>query len=229
MAQINSLLKQAIRTFTCRKDVFHQNLEILHAVLDKITADDVDLQPQFMKESLWARPNKAPVTYIDIFEDSNVSLGIFILKPGMRLPLHDHPQMYGLIKVIAGTIKISSFSLKIEVQGKQTLPHTTRMESESVIAEKNVDVIVDVNSEPCILDPYKGNLHEIESVNGPAAFLDVLAPPYKIPITGNGPRICTYYKVINEIEPHIFKLEKMEAPSWYWNDTFPYTGPSVIF
>uniref|UniRef100_A0A1Y1JVC2 2-aminoethanethiol dioxygenase n=1 Tax=Photinus pyralis TaxID=7054 RepID=A0A1Y1JVC2_PHOPY len=225
MSQMSALFKQAITTFTCKKEIFHQNLEILHAVLDKITADDVDLHPQFMKESLWMRPNKAPVTYIDIFEDDKVSMGVFILKPGMRLPLHDHPQMYGLIKVIAGTIRITSFSLYTELLSENQ--HKNRLESDSVMAERNLEMVADASSEPCMLDPNKGNLHEIESVGGPAAFLDVLSPPYRTPITGNGPRLCTYYKVIKEMEPHIFKLEKIEAPSWYWNDTFPYTGPQV--
>ncbi|KAK4875194.1 hypothetical protein RN001_011616 [Aquatica leii] len=213
-------------TFTCKKEIFHQNLEILRAILDKITADDVDLHPQFMRDSLWNRPNKAPVTYIDIFEDRNVSMGIFILKPGMRLPLHDHPEMYGLIKVLTGTVKITNFSLRKDY-AHEHYSHSINAPSH-ITVERNADLIVDNSSEPCILDPLVGNLHEIESVEGPAAFLDVLAPPYETEIIGNGQRKCTYYKILKEIAPRIFKLEEINAPSWFWNDTYPYTGPQIL-
>ncbi|KAF5276274.1 hypothetical protein FQA39_LY06623 [Lamprigera yunnana] len=167
-------------TFTCRKEVFYQNLEILRAVLDKTTADDVDLHPQFLTESLWNRSNKAPVTYVDIYEDRNLSMGIFILKPGMRLPLHNHPQMYGLLKVLAGTVKITSFSLSRDVpEEKPMQSNNINQPLSSIIVERNSDLIVDSASEPILLDPFKGNLHEIESVGGSAAFLDILSPPYE--------------------------------------------------
>ena len=32
----------------------------------------------------------------------------------------------------------------------------------------------------CLLSPAESNIHKIESVGGPAAFLDILAPPYNI-------------------------------------------------
>ncbi|KAF5285687.1 hypothetical protein FQR65_LT13072 [Abscondita terminalis] len=200
-SQIGALFKQAMLTFTCKSEIFHQNLEILRAILDKTTSDDVDLHPQFMQESLWGRPNKAPATYIDIYEDKNLSMGIFILKPGISIPLHDHPQ----------------------IAGEQ---HSEN--SNGITAERNVDLIVDSASEPCVLDPFNGNLHEIESVGGPAAFLDVLAPPYHTNIFGNGPRKCTYYKILKEIAPKRFKLEEISAPSWFWSDTYPYTGPQIF-
>ena len=100
MNQINAVFRQAVVTFTCNREVFQQNLDLLKNLLNKIGARDVNLNPRFMGEQLWNSPGKAPVTYIDIVENNVLTMGVFVLKPGMRLPLHDHPQMYGLIKVL---------------------------------------------------------------------------------------------------------------------------------
>lgn len=229
--QMSVLFKQAVTTFTCKKELLYSNLEILKAVLDKTTASDVDLHPQFMNHSLWTRPNKAPVTYVDIYENETLSMGIFILKPGMKLPLHDHPQMYGLLKVIAGTIKITSFSLHTEKTLKcigKSCKHPSSEYPMTVIAERNPDILADSLSETCILEPDKGNLHEIESIGGPAAFIDILAPPYETEIPDYGARKCTYFSVVKELAPQVCKLEEINSPSWFWNDVHPYTGLEIF-
>lgn len=240
---ISAVIKQAITTFSCGKEVFYKNLEVLTSLLDKTRATDVDLHPQFMSEQLWKRKNKAPVTYVDIYDDPNLSVGIFILKPGMKLPLHDHPHMYGLIKVIAGVIKITSFSLNTEATRKaggagfKSKTNWTfvidfflgdNFFRNELTAELNSEVLATSESSSCVLEPEKGNLHEIESVGGPAAFIDILSPPYETYIPNVGPRKCSYYKLVKELAPKVFKLEETGSPSWYWNDTFPYTGPQLL-
>lgn len=241
---ISAVIKQAITTFSSAKEVFHKNLEILTSLLDRTIATDVDLHPQFMSEQLWKRKNKAPVTYVDIYEDPNLSVGIFILKPGMKLPLHDHPHMYGLIKVIAGVIKITSFSVNTEatrmVAGNQIEFKTTgnfitdvfldenKYYRNQLLAELNCDMLASADTGSCILEPEKGNLHEIESVGGPAAFIDILSPPYETYIPNVGPRKCSYYVIVKELTGNVFKLEETASPSWYWNDTFRYTGPQLV-
>lgn len=59
---------------------------------------------------------KVPVTYVHVFKDRNVSIGTFVLREGAEIPLHDHPCMHGLLKVIYGQVKIQSYTL----QQKQT-------------------------------------------------------------------------------------------------------------
>lgn len=39
---------------------------------------------------------------MQIYEDLDVTICVFILKRGVRLPLHDHPGMCGLLKVGVG-------------------------------------------------------------------------------------------------------------------------------
>ncbi|CAH0555495.1 unnamed protein product [Brassicogethes aeneus] len=233
LSHIGSVLRQARVTFTCSKDLLYQNIEILKALLDKTTSEDVNLSSQFQSEELWKRPNKAPVSYIDIFEDDNFTVGIFVLRPGMKLPLHDHPEMFGLIKVISGKIKVRSFSMVQNETGgskgffKKTFFKDSVLKSNVVVVEKCDDIILDKNSESCILEPDIKNLHEIESVDGPAAFIDILSPPYDTEIPLVGPRKCNYYSTLSQVSQNVFKLQKVGCPSWYWTDSFQYTGPDL--
>lgn len=233
-SHINTVLKQALTTFTCKSELFKTNLSVLTTLLDKVKPEDVNLNSQFSEASFWSLPNKAPVSCIDIYEDKNVTLGIFVLKPGGQLPLHNHPEMYGLIKVLLGKIKITSYSLNTE--NTQLIdegvsngdPSINRFYRKSIVVAELVSTeIVDVNSEPCLLEPNHKNLHKIESIDGPAAFLDILAPPYMTQIADNGKRQCSYYKVINQAAPHVFKLQEIRSPPWYWCDEQPYTGPKL--
>lgn len=240
---ISAVIKQAITTFSSTKELFYKHLETLTSVLDKTRANDVDLHPQFMSEQLWKKKNKAPVTYVDIYDDPNLSVGIFILKPGMKLPLHDHPHMYGLIKVIAGVVKITSFSLNTEATKKaggnivnefcflyfiNLFIGDNNFFYKELTAELSSEIFATSDTGSCILEPEMGNLHEIESMSGPAAFIDILSPPYETYIPNVGPRKCKYYKIIKELAPKVFKLEETGSPSWYWNDTYPYTGPQLL-
>ena len=51
---------------------------------------------------------------------------------------------------------------------------------ELFMAEQSGVINVTPDSTCCILSPSQSNIHKIESVGGPAAFLDILAPPYNI-------------------------------------------------
>lgn len=223
---ISAVIKQAITTFTCKSEVFSSNLHTLKCLLDKTTATDINLNPDFLTETLWKIKDKAPVTYMKIYEDHAVSVGVFILSPGMKLPLHDHPEMYGLIKVLAGTVRLKSFSVQYSELDQFELGHS--LYPPIITAECTGKELVNSASSCCTLEPTKSNLHEIESVDGPAAFLDILSPPYETDIPNKGPRKCSYFKVLNQLSPKTCILEETPSPSWYWTDVSPYAGPELL-
>lgn len=233
-SHISNLIKQASTTFSCNPEIFMQNLEILKNLIDKTTAEDVNLHPEFATESLWKRPNKAPVTFIDIFDHNKFTVGIFILKPGMKLPLHNHPHMYGLIKVLMGKVKVTSYSINTEKTNQidsrnfgGTGFSLNRFRSKNIITAECVSQdIVDTSDGCCVVEPNNNNLHEIESIDGPAAFIDILAPPYETVIPGIGVRKCSYYSILSQVNDNVYKLQEISSPSWYWSDSFPYTGPN---
>lgn len=99
-------------------------------------------------------------------------------------------------------------------------------------------------SGPCLLTPLRDNLHHIDAVEGPAAFLDILAPPYS-PDDG---RDCQFYKVLQTVaeggtdgksndEQQGEEKEKEEEtwlleipqPEDFACSGEPYPGPAVSF
>ncbi|XP_061764689.1 2-aminoethanethiol (cysteamine) dioxygenase a isoform X2 [Nerophis ophidion] len=98
-------------------------------------------------------------------------------------------------------------------------------------------------SGPCLLTPQRDNLHQVEAVDGPAAFLDILAPPYD-PDAG---RDCHYYRVLQiQVDPagtgekgnqdqqeekegkeNEMWLLEVSQPEDFWCGGEPYPGPVV--
>lgn len=217
---VTTVLKFALTTFRSKPEAFESNLEKLIELFNKTRSNHVNLHPMFMKESTWEVPSKAPMTYIGIFKNDILNMGIFILKHDMKLPLHNHPNMYGLLKVIAGTVKIKSFSIKSERS-----VGTDDNERLFIVANQNEDVIANSESGCCRLDPLRGNIHEIETIGGPAAFIDILSPPYDTYNPDMSARRCSYFRVTKENKPNEFDLEEISIPSWFWSDSFTYLGP----
>ena len=58
---------------------------------EKIQEKDVALDTEIKKVK-----SDAPVTFINIYEGDVFTLGIFIIRKGNSLPLHDHPGMFGV-------------------------------------------------------------------------------------------------------------------------------------
>ncbi|XP_014394237.1 PREDICTED: 2-aminoethanethiol dioxygenase [Myotis brandtii] len=101
---------------------------------------------------------------------------------------------------------------------------------------KRLSTIIDTAaSGPCILTPHRDNLHQIDAVDGPAAFLDILAPPYD-PDDG---RDCHYYRVLEPVRAkeasgstcdlprEVWLLETPQADD-FWCEGEPYPGPKVV-
>ena len=48
------------------------------------------------------------ITYMHIHEEPSFSIGVFILPPRCEIPLHDHPGMSVLSRVLSGSLEIFS-------------------------------------------------------------------------------------------------------------------------
>lgn len=75
---------------------------------------------------------------------------------------------------------------------------------------------------PCMLDPEIGNIHQVEALDGPAVFFDLLTPPYNVMLPNIGPRRCRFFKEVNN-----HKLSVVSHHKGYWNDEAPYKGPRI--
>jgi hypothetical protein len=96
-------------------------------------------------------------------------VGLFFLPRGERIPLHDHPDMHVYMRVLHGTLHVTSY---------------TRVTAD--LARRTADQDLDETSPVWLVEPHRDNLHTLHARTD-VAFLDVLRPPY---VAG---RVCTYY------------------------------------
>ncbi|KAL1137638.1 hypothetical protein AAG570_009334 [Ranatra chinensis] len=224
---MEAIRKQAVLTFSKNGvgSVFEENLKKLHSLMNGLTSAEVNLDHRLLSTAVNAQPHRnykgAPVTYIEILNDTSVTINMFVLRAGSKLPLHDHPLMYGICKIVHGRVRVRNYSLISDVTA-------TLDRHSNVFAYREPDLVVDERDDAVLLTPEKRNLHEIEAIDGPAAFVDVLAPPYRTPVNGFGPRPCHYYQ---ELDPEdkdsgpVRQLAKTAKAPGYWTDYAPYLGP----
>ena len=166
-----------------------------------------------------------PITYHHIAEDAEVSLGVFVLPAGASIPLHNHPGMTVLSRVLAGRLALRSFDW---VEGDAP-PWPSTWRDATLVA----DAVLTAGAPAASLRPASGgNIHSFTAVGGPAAVLDLLAPPYRPDAEG---RDCTYYE---EAPPAPgtraptrpgtrARLRAVEAPPWFTVERAPYHGVEV--
>lgn len=235
---IQRVAVQALQTFSVHRGTssFLENLAKLRSLVSHLTKRDIHFDENLVEddEIYRAGEGKPPITYIALHEDDVFSLGVFVVKGGARLPLHDHPGMHGVIKVIHGKLRIRSYSA---VGTAESVPPDIRdslkpWQRHLVVPVKlYADMEVDEKSESCMLTPVDGNYHEVSSVGGPAAFLDILSPPYNE--SHSVRRECHYYAELTDAKPPLNGhsdqqyLVQIPQPSEFWGDSASYLGPGI--
>lgn len=265
MAAIQKVAKQAwniFRVFIRDKSGNHEHIRSLQEALTAIRASDLNIETtrdqegveQDLASSPAASPpsaaaggdfaRTAPVGYMHIFEDGVMTMGVFIIREGGRIPLHNHPGMHGLLKVLYGNIKIKTFSTVTEDWAKfpapqfEGFPANEPPKSHLLVPTRlGIDQYLTSSSEAAVLTPREENYHSLESVGGTAAFLDILSPPYD-PVIG---RDCYYFKELKALETTsssiqtsadnksstISWLMEVSQPDEFWCDEVDYPGSDV--
>ncbi|XP_038816836.1 2-aminoethanethiol dioxygenase-like [Salvelinus namaycush] len=238
---VQKIARQALVTFrnpsSFGDKAFLGNQCKLQSLMTEIRAADLKIPPRKVDSASTPLPHNPPVTYMHICETDEFSMGVFLLKSGASIPLHDHPGMYGMLKVMYGKVRITCFdrldkssSVASDTQfNPPLLPFQRGALRRSILG--SVGEFTE-ESGPCILTPDRNNLHQIDAVDGPTAFLDILAPPYD-PDDG---RDCHYYKVLQSAPDSEDKkadgqkevwLMEVSQPSEFWCGGEPYPGPEV--
>ena len=241
---VQRVARQALATFRCAGvgeagRGFPEQQTRLRALLTEVRAADLRLvEPRGAGDPQPPYPGGGappPVTYMHICETDEFSMGVFLLKRGASIPLHDHPGMYGMLKVLYGKTRITCFDRLDLSPPPLLLPPPGRAPPtggpggslrRSVLRSTGEYT---EHSGPCVLAPHRDNLHRIDAVDGPTAFLDILAPPYD-PDDG---RDCHYYKVVppggEAGAPQGSEVWLMDVPQPhdFWCGSEPYPGPGV--
>jgi len=211
-----------------------------HAIEDKL----LDSKPPL--ETL----EKADVTYIPVYENCDISVGIFIVRGKSGLPLHNHPGMHGILKVIHGTLSMSCYDKipQLSLSQQRVIPSALRNRLDLIDRGFFVPVStvfsgssVTSTSSPTVLCPDNGNFHTIcNESEDTAAFIDILSPPYnhkgfELSMEGDSVvRECEYFKEITfqsdpaeEIDQTIKWLKMIPTPSDFTCDSERYLGPTI--
>ena len=175
-----------------------------------------------------------PVTYIEILECPVVTIGIFLVRRGCRIPLHNHPDMYGIIKCLHGRFDLTSFSHLNESEvATLEVPESISRRRDVFPARREVFTGISPDSATCYLTPDDRNYHELVACDEPFAFLDILAPPYSTEIAlfdglqeDEERRDCDFFKEVLS-NKRISWLKWIDMPQDYSCDSDVYSGPSV--
>ncbi|GLT44859.1 hypothetical protein SLA2020_187330 [Shorea laevis] len=194
-----------------------QQIQCVKNHLDKVEAADVGID----EFNLHGSPNLicgkglSEITYIHIHECNNFSIGIFCFPAGRTFPLHDHPEMTVLSKLLYGSVHIKAYDWIMEKKsGCRT----------SGIAGAVTNGIFKAPCEPSALFPRSGgNIHSFTALT-PSAILDVLSPPYSEEFG----RPSTYFMdfPIPSL-PGYAILEERDLPDDLVVTGAPYLGPSL--
>lgn len=195
------------------KNDLKQDLTLEKLIEQKYQETDDEVEEMKLQNLMTYVNGDAPVLYMNIYESSLISFSLFLIRKGQSLPIHNHPNMNGLIKVIHGEGSIKSFT---------TINNTDNTNSLVKTKLNYTKIITENTSEILSLDPINNNIHEISaSENTDLAFLDLLIPPYE--------NDCVYYEIVKEDESdtNLIELKKVPCPDYYYCDSLIYTGSTV--
>ncbi|KAJ0403737.1 hypothetical protein P43SY_003042 [Pythium insidiosum] len=231
MEVMSSVWRSLVHTSATDAAAARKLLErIHHALLDvyraKLTRDGADvslaltveeiapikalcdeLTPAHLGSAHGCKPDETPPA--DRYVISSRS--IFILPPGSSIPLHDHPEMSVISRVLYGRLHVKSFDLADSKEARHSFDLADSKEARHVrslleradptasceprhVARLFQDEVVTAPHTTDLL-PDRGNLHEfVADDQVGCAIFDILTPPYE----SDDGRDCTYYRVVGE-------------------------------
>ena len=147
-------------------------------LLDSLRIDEEALA------ELFATPRRDPWHAMELVDRPEVHATLFGLRAGAVIPLHDHPDMTVVCKVLHGTMRVRTLSLP-----------------EANLASDLGTVDIDSAGPPLIV---RDTLHEITALTD-CVFLDLFSPWYD-----DDARPCTYWRITAERDGAV-TLERAES------------------
>nr|KYP70098.1 2-aminoethanethiol dioxygenase [Cajanus cajan] len=209
-----------------------QDVQRLRHILDNMKPEDVGLSRdlQFFKPGNITKENQR-VTYTTVCKCDNFSLCIFFIPEGGVIPLHNHPGMTVLSKLLLGLMHIKSY----DWVDPETSNNLLQQPSQLRLAKLKADKVFTASCDASVLYPTTGgNIHEFTAIT-PCAVLDVIGPPY----SKEDGRDCSYYRdhpyasfpnertgEAKEENDSYAWLEEIEMPEKSKMDGIEYLGPT---
>ena len=210
-------------------------LQATALLLDDLTADDLGVPPSALRST-------KSILYTDVALSAKFTMCIFTLPAGATLPLHDHPGMTVLSKVLWGDLRVSAFDRAAPCGGADEADEGPAggAAGRGVLSWLGSQVSADRSGGPApfkveirregevwtadsgvkVTRPADGNLHEFTAVT-PCCVVDVLAPPYDWQVG----RRCTYYELQKGADG--YWVRPIRCPSSFVTESRPFAGLDV--
>ncbi|CAL5013078.1 unnamed protein product [Urochloa decumbens] len=181
------------------------------------SSSDDELSPKSGRALLPARAFTR-ITYVHLHQCDDFSIGVFCFPAGATLPLHDHPEMVVLSKLLYGSVRVRSYDWVAEP------PPSAAGRKCGLARAVAADEVRRAPCEASVLFPRSGgNLHAFTAVT-PCAILDVLTPPY----SEEQGRPSTYFTDVPIPSlPGFAFLEETDLPEDFSVAGAPYLGPEL--
>lgn len=171
--------------------------------LDTLLKPVIALCNQMKPEQFGIRPPQPQlarqmndVHYWKLWESDTVDMGIFFMPPNSVIPLHNHPGMSVVSRILYGCASVTSYDLI----ASQDNVHESQETSDQIVQKQNIkwarvsrqgDY---VGESTMWLDPRRFNLHQIHANSSiGCALLDIMIPPYD-----NADRDCHHFQILEE-------------------------------
>lgn len=241
------------KVFNACKDSFkptgpvsEEALEKVRAIIDDLKPANVGLEQEAIAAQKWKPLSNGsngrrarngsnqqyppPIKYLHIYEDEKFSIGIFCMPPSSIIPLHNHPGMTVLSKLLYGTMHVKSY----DWVDLPELPESSQVRPAKLVRDCEMTA-------PCgttILYPTRGgNIHCFKAIT-PCAIFDILTPPY----SSEDGRHCSYFRrALKKDLPddigqqpegvnldEIIWLEEIQPPENFVVFRGQYNGPQVV-
>ncbi|CAO2842306.1 unnamed protein product [Amaranthus hypochondriacus] len=241
------------KVFNACKDSFkptgpvsEEALEKVRAIIDDLKPANVGLEQEALAAQKWKPLSNGsigrrarngsnqqyppPIKYLHIYEDEKFSIGIFCMPPSSIIPLHNHPGMTVLSKLLYGTMHVKSY----DWVDLPELPESSQVRPAKLVRDCEMTA-------PCgttVLYPTRGgNIHCFKAIT-PCAIFDILTPPY----SSEDGRHCSYFRrALKKDLPddvgqqpegvnldEIIWLEEIQPPENFVVFRGQYNGPQVV-